>query len=373
MKTTHRFFRRPAFAIATLAAALFAGSGLHADTIILKNGTRYQGRVLKDEGNSYLLEIQVTRTIKDERRVLKSEIEKIEKANPIAEDFKPLEKLDQTPDMLDAAGYQARINKVKKFLAVKEYKFSKQYKAARKILAHLETEQKTIKNGGIKINGRLISAEQRKADAVAIDGEILYQKMYKAAIGGKLLAALRIFESIEKNFPQTATQKKATSLARKVLVAARKQINRSLETLDQRLKERENNLQRMSPTDRARNQQLIDEQKARYQAILAKERQERIKWLTIDNYDRQSLQDTLRRIDAETRRLGQPPYNRLKKAPDVAYREAWKALPGAGKEDRTRILAEFKQLNLPDEKYLKALEERADQTPAPSGKQPAAK
>jgi hypothetical protein len=184
---------------------------------------------------------------------------------------------------------------------------------------------------------------------------------------------MRIFESIEKNFPQTATQKKATSLARKVLVAARKQINRSLETLDQRLKERENNLQRMSPTDRARNQQLIDEQKARYQAILAKERQERIKWLTIDNYDRQSLQDTLRRIDAETRRLGQPPYNRLKKAPDVAYREAWKALPGAGKEDRTRILAEFKQLNLPDEKYLKALEERADQTPAPSGKQPAAK
>jgi hypothetical protein len=208
---------------------------------------------------------------------------------------------------------------------------------------------------------------------VAIDGEILYQKMYKAATAGKLLAALRIFESIEKNFPQTAAQKKAASLARKVLVAARKQINRSLETLDQRLKERENNLQRMSPTDRASNQQLIDEQKARYQAILAKERQERIKWLTIDNYDRQSLQDTLRRIDAETRRLGQPPYNRLKKAPDVAYREAWKALPGASKEDRTRILTEFKQLNLPDEKYMKALEERANQAPAPTEEQPAAK
>ena len=215
MKTTFRFPRRPILAIACLAAALLAGGGLHADTIILKNGTRYQGRVLKDEGDSYLLEIQVTRSIKDERRVLKADIEKIEKSNPIAEDFKPLAKLGDTPDLLDKAGYQTRIDRLDKFLAIKEYKFSKQYKAARKIADRLKAERKVIVGGGMKINGRLITASQRKADAVAIDSEILFAKMYKAAASGRFLSALRTFDSIEKRFPQTATRKKAADIDRK--------------------------------------------------------------------------------------------------------------------------------------------------------------
>jgi len=374
MKTTSRFSRRPILAIATLAAALFAGSGLHADTIILKNGTSYQGRVLKDEGDSYLLEIQVTRSIKDERRVLKSDIEKIKRSNPIIDDFKPLAKLGDTPDMLDDAGYKGRIDKLNKFLGVREYKFSKQYKAARKILEKLEAERKLIAEGGLKINGKLITAAQYKADAMAIDAEILYTRMHKAAASGQLLASLRSFEAIEKQFPQTAAQKKATDLARKVLRASRKKLTLSQDSLDKRLKERESTLQRMSPTDRARTQSIIEERQASFKAKIAKERQSGIKWLTIDHYDRQSIQDTLRRINAESQRLDRAPYKKLKKSPDVAYREAWKKLPTADEKERAAILAEFKQFNLPDEKYLRQLEERATEIPAPPvAETPAAK
>ena len=76
MKTTASPIRK---SIALFGMLMMVTAGAGADTIILKNGTRYQGRVLKDEGESYLLEIQVTRSIKDERRVAKADIEKIEK------------------------------------------------------------------------------------------------------------------------------------------------------------------------------------------------------------------------------------------------------------------------------------------------------
>ena len=79
---------------------LLVTAGASADTIILKNGTRYEGRILKDEGDSYLLEIQVTRSIKDERRVAKADIEKIEKEDVAASDFAELAKLTDTPDLL---------------------------------------------------------------------------------------------------------------------------------------------------------------------------------------------------------------------------------------------------------------------------------
>jgi hypothetical protein len=365
MQTTHRFSRRPILAFAALAAVLFAIGSLHADTITLKNGTRYQGRVLKDEGDSYLLEIQVTRSIKDERRVLKADIEKIERANPLAEDFKPLAKLADTPDMLDDAGYQARIDKINKFLGVKEYKFSKQYKAARQILRKLEAERKAIAEGGVKINGEVITASEYKADAVAIDAGILYAKMLKTAKKGNLIGSMRIFDTIEKHFPQTTARQKAATLARKVLAVARKKLSRAQSTLDKRLKERDSELQRMIPSDRARNKAAAEKRKVRFKALIEKERQEGIKWLTVDDLDRQSIQNTLRRIDTESQRLDRAPYNKLKKAPDDAYREAWEAIPDASEKERVAILSDFKRLNLPDKKYIDLLTERDANTSLP--------
>lgn len=351
MKMTQKFLRPLVAFVAALAA-----SHAPADTIILKNGTKFEGRIVKEDPDSYLLEIQVTRSIRDERRIAKADIEKIEKVDPSEALFtNELAKLGNTPDLLDEAGYQARIRKLEDFL--KEYPASKHNRAARELLAKLEAERSLVAAGSIKLNGRMISPSERQADAVGIDAAILAAKMQRAAEAANFLEALRAFETLEKDAPGSKAHLEAIPLAGRLLTNFRSQINASLASLDQRLAERKVGLERMPAPDRARAQAIFDQQAKEFQARLTAEKAAGIKWLSIDYSDKASLSDTLRRIDTESNRLERTDTSRLGPS-DQLYRDAWKQLETADPKEAKSLLDSVKRLKLPD-RYISALEQRA--------------
>lgn len=360
MKTKLRFIPT----ITSLSLLLFSAAGVQADTIILKNGTRYQGRILKDEGDSYLCEIQVTRSIRDERRFPKADIEKIEKENTTAAEYLEIAKLNKTPDLLEPGDYDRYIRQVRAF--IDKHSTAKETIDARKLITALETERDAIAAGAIKLNGRLISSSERAADMVAIDSAILGKKFEKAAMEGRVIEALRTFAILDEQFQGCQAHSQALPLVNKVLASYQAQIIRSLASLDKTLKDREIGLERMPAVDRERAKRIFAEQEANIIAHVAIEKEQKIKWITVNPYDESSLRGAQRRINSEIKRLERPPSSSstTTQAPDAGYREAWTELEGADQEQVSTILSNVAKLRLP-EKYTRALEDRAAAVAAP--------
>lgn len=363
MKTTPCPIRKT---IALFGMFMLVTAGASADTIILKNGTRYQGRILKDDGDSYLLEIQVTRSIKDERRVAKADIEKIEKENVAASDFAGLAKLTDTPDLLEVDDYEVRIRKLRAF--IDKHSAAKETTEARKMIETLEAERDTIAGGAIKLNGRMISPSDIMADAVGIDATILGIQFERAAASGKTLDALRLYGKLESQFANSSAQTAALGTATQLLANYETQIARSLATLDARTRERTVGLERMPATDRERAKRIFAEQAAAFQTQIAAEKEQGIKWLSVDPFNKSSLDNAKRRIESEIKRLERPAAARTE-APDKAYREAWIALQGADKNEVRKIISDIARLRLPA-KYTNLLEERAAAVAATEDKDP---
>jgi hypothetical protein len=84
---------------------LLAFSNALADSFELKDGTKFEGTILREEGSDYIIQVQVTKSIKDERRIPKADVvsQVAEKKDETA--FPEIAKLIPAPDLLDEAGY----------------------------------------------------------------------------------------------------------------------------------------------------------------------------------------------------------------------------------------------------------------------------
>lgn len=82
MSPEHKSFmkQKPAFgALCLLAVALPCA----ADTFLLKDGITLNGAVVSEAGDFYLVEFQVTKSIKDDRKIAKADVVKITAAKGI--------------------------------------------------------------------------------------------------------------------------------------------------------------------------------------------------------------------------------------------------------------------------------------------------
>ena len=118
-------------AIAAIFLSLFL-LPCSADKITLKDGTSFEGVVISEAGDQYVIEIAFTKTIKDERKVAKTDVVKIDRDLPDMRAFEALAKLVPTPDLLTADDYSPKITAVEKFL--KTFPHSTKVAAANAIL-----------------------------------------------------------------------------------------------------------------------------------------------------------------------------------------------------------------------------------------------
>src|SRR5688572_18108226 len=93
---THRLFRvLPALIVATAAA----------DTFEMKDGTKLEGTILREEGSNYVLRVQGSKSIKDERVGPNSDVVKPVRERKDGTQFQELSKLVPTPDLKSAGSY----------------------------------------------------------------------------------------------------------------------------------------------------------------------------------------------------------------------------------------------------------------------------
>jgi hypothetical protein len=261
-----------------------------ADTFLLKDGTSLKGSILREDPTSYTLEVNVTKSIKDERVVAKADIKKITAENLDLTAFAAIEKLIPAPDLLTAADYESRIRTVEKFLI--DHRGTKS-KETKDILAELKAEANEILAGGIKLAGKIVPQSEYRTNAYEIDARIQAAKIRRLVGDSMHLQALREFVAFDRLFHNTSACAALAPLIKQVIPFHMTETEQALSTLDARIKERELGLQRMSPTDRPRTENAILEETAELAARFKSEKDAKLGWVTTHPFFKPSLDETM--------------------------------------------------------------------------------
>lgn len=326
-----------------------------AETFLLKDGTTLNGAIVSEAGDSYILEVQVTKSIKDERKIAKSDVVKITREKPGEAAFEAIAKMVPTPDLLAADKYEAKIALVEKF--VKEHRDSDKLANAKTILATLKSEHQEVLAGGIKFNGKILKPEERLANAYDLDARVQEARIRALVDGNQLLQALRVFAEFDRDYRHTLSYGALASLMRQVIQTHLAEAKQLLQTLDARTKERAAGLQRMNVADRKITESAIKEEETLIEARYKAEKDAKQNWVTISPFHKPSLEDTVKFCEQEIVRLGAV-QTVLGVDGGKAYRDAWTAVHGGNAAAVASALAAAKTAAVPA-RYLAPLEAAA--------------
>ena len=328
-----------------------------ADTIILKNGGRLEGKVLGEVGDRYVIDIKVSASIREERTIPKADVRLIEKEKADLKAFKAIEGLVPTPELMSVEAYEMRIGKIEEFIAAFPGS-GKAYKA-REMHDYLTTELVVVKSGGVKIGEEMVSAEDYGANAYEFDEAVDSNQIKRTVERRNFLEALRLFAKYERSFSKAAGREKLVPLMRQVLVAYGADVEGSLTSLESRLAKRVSGLASMSSEDRAASQRALAEEEVRGNEKFQQEKTGGEAWVTTDEFHKESLEEAKREVETELTRL-KGKMEEAQPAVPVAelYRVAWGKLSGGADSEKLKVIDEAKAGGVPEE-YVIKLQDRA--------------
>ena len=344
---------KPTFAaVAWLCCIQF----LSADTIVLKNGEKIEGRVIREVDGIYTIEVMVSRTIRDEKKIPVGDVAFIDKEGDDTKAFKEIEKFVPTPELLPESVYESRIEKIEAF--INAHPESGKVAKAKEMYDYLSEELAVIREGGIKFGEEMVAAEDYMANAYEYDATIEGNLIKEAVARREFLAALRAFTKYERIFTDAPGRDEIAGLIKQVLGAYQSSIDASLSSLDSRIEKRQAGLSSMTPDDRAQTERALADEEARISARFAAEKEAKEEWVTPDAFHKESLDEARRQADSETKRLETGKVKVLEVPVAETYRLAWGKLAAGTEEEKKAVLEDAKKNGLP-EPYLVKLRERA--------------
>ena len=346
------------------SVAIFGTFGINlslADTITLKSGTVLEGKILKEEGDEYLIEVQVTRSIKDQKVVKKSNVLSIEKTAEDAQPFADLQGILPIGDQMPAKEYQAIINgQLKPFIT--KFPESKHLPEVKKMLATVEGELQRAEAGDVKLEGKWIAAAEWNANAFDLDSLVLASEMEKAANATAYRRALTIYDELKNTYPTSEGLAKARGIASSILPQYQSIVASMAGKAKEKLAARKRSIENLPLRDRARVRAGFEAELAQHKARVDAAKKEKIRWIPASQYDERTLQSLERVIKSEIVSLGRIRDSRDNLA--EIYRDTWDA---AGKGDTNaveRALSKFRSKKL-NPKYAQLLSDHLAANPAP--------
>ncbi len=328
-----------------------------ADTFILKDGSKLEGEIITQTADAYTLDVRVTKNIKEERKVLKSEVTQIITPPPVQKDliaFEALQKFIPAPDSLSAKDYEMRIKQVARFLI--DYGNSPMLKDAQIILRTLQGELDQVKAGGMKFKGEVLSPDAYKANIYEINSEIVAARIRTMLQKGQTTSALREFVRFDSEYIGTNARKSLLPLVVQAMRTQLTQAKTMMNTHEQRMKQRSDELVLMSPADRQSTQAAIAEEEASYKAQYDKEAQMQIGWLTLHPFIEETFSNTISYAESEISRTNEPVD--FQGDSGKAYRDAWAAIQSGNFQAIRNAMSLVSEAMIP-ERYVRILEAAA--------------
>lgn len=264
---------------------------LNADVFVMKSGAQIEGLLLGEDAAGYRVEVRVSAGIKDERVLAKEDVLEVRHSEAVNDGLARILKFVPTPDLLSERDYDRRIREVEQYLnALPTDAGSDQ---AREVLAALKLEANEVLAGAVKMNGKMVSADDFHRDAYDMDARVAGIRIRRLVDAGEYIRALRTFEMHERDFANSEAYRALIPLMRKVVNARALELDEMLATLDRRLKERETGLQRMSALARRDAQSAIAGEAAELAALGKAEVDAKLGWITVDPYSKVSIEQGL--------------------------------------------------------------------------------
>lgn len=337
-------YMKPSRTRIAILALLCGTSLLHADFLILKNGNKVEGSILSETPDTVRMKYRLTPKIWDEKDFSRTEIDQVVKQRPEEVEIIELRKILPTEDLLTADKYEQVIqDRLRPF--VNQYKGTPEAKEAEEIIATLQDEKTKVSNGGIKLEGRWLSAAEARGEEYNIEAYKLLAKMRSHMAAGEWLEALRVFESFTKRKPgyvgstyyPTAITDALTCMEKWEPVLSKMALEQP--SLD---KGRKDGLSKLEETERARTKAAIEEERAKWQAQAEADRRAQSAWIAPYRYDLPSILNMQKKIVSERSRLGAINLDELRvrnEAVSMVYRKI-------GQEDYTGGAAAFERISV---------------------------
>lgn len=266
--------------------------GASADQVKMKDGSVIDGTVIRETADSYVLEVRITKSIRDERTVLKSKVERIVKADPsVAEYEAKIAPLVPVPDMTPESEYARRIALVGKFIVANPG--GDKTRDAKGVKALLEQEANEIMKGGVKVKGQLVSEENYDRNKYNYDASGEEVKIMSLLGQGNVVQALREYDKMGRDFENTTAYCNLAPVMKSAAENYLGQVQALKESLPERMKKRETGLSQMSVSDRQRTQQALAEEAAEADARLEREKAADMEWITAVPNHEKSLDEAL--------------------------------------------------------------------------------
>lgn len=305
---------------AALGVIVFLGGDLRADTVILKSGEKVEGKVLSETDTELTVSVQITPTIKDERVIKKTDVEKIDKVMPDEIAWAPLAGLTPGDDSLEKADYDQVITALGYFLS--SFPASPHAKAAKERLELFQVDQKRIERGEVKMDGTWLGKEKVEEERIQIVGHILFNRMKAHAAAGRLIEAMLVFDQIEKGFSGSASYSDAISLGRQVIVGLKPAVEQQQARVKRKIEDDKVRLKTAQGAEKVLLVALLKREQAATDAAVTAMEKSGAKWLPLYPSNERSLSATLARLNSETTRLNTLPVEKIelsfKKAEDAA-------------------------------------------------------
>lgn len=311
-----------------------------ADTISLKSGETVEGKIIREDETHYVVEVVVSGTIKDEKKIARADVKNIDKKGADEKAFDELGIVVPTPDLLDKEAYDEWIAKLEGF--VKAYPDSPRAKAAKGMLDTLGTERALVAEGGIKFGNEMVAAGEYDRNAYEFDVKIAEKKIRDAVARRDFIRALRLFSGYCEKFGDAEGCEAMNPLMLQVLGAYKATLEENLAALDMRMEKRKSGLASMAVEDRSKTERALKDQMEKIEMRYQKEKSSGQKWITSDAFHKASMDDAMRSVDAEVSRLrALQPSQPLEVPLADVYRIAWNVITELNEEEK--LLSEVTQ------------------------------
>lgn len=326
-----------------------------ADSILLRDGSKLEGSVVREDGDDYIMRVKVSSSIWEERRMPKSDVLAITKKRDDQVAWGKIKNITPTPDLLDIEEYDERISQLNEF--IKEHPSSLYVRNANKMLSELKNEQEVVAAGGVKYGGKLVTTDQKIANAYALDAQMAAKEFKELAASGQTIPALREWEKLQDKYSASRAYAESVPTALNIMQTQLSRITKWLETYEDRMDEQEAKLKQLPTNDRASVMKAIEDELLNYQRKVEKERSEGIKWVSLNPNEEKELDKAESMLKQSIRKLEQLKSDKIGTG-DEAWRKAYKAVTSGQTDLRNMrsVISEARNAKLPSE-YLDKLEE----------------
>lgn len=286
---------KPPRVVAILAA--FAAPLAVADTITLKNGTSYEGTIIRETEEEIVMTVVVTPSITDDVVIRKEEIRGAAVKTP--DDILAFEKLkasDIKQNSLTLSAYDEAISACQAFRTA--YPASAHTQQVGNQLKSLQEERKRVTQGEVKVNERWYTAPEAVVENYQIKAELLYQQMLQTT--GDIPTALNLFDALETKYPASAAFPKAVAHAITLLPQLKAEIRRAVPLAQQKEEKFKEAVQFQPEHVRVQSQAAYEREQERTKRLFTSSKE---KWKPFFPAMPESVQSLTTAIAAELPRL----------------------------------------------------------------------